>query len=124
MSRAPRRRVRRNRGSKLPARNRWKCIEHLEDRVLLFSDPFFSAKSASIGVDLRLLIENDAGQNMLSLVDQSTGKSVASASLSDINAPVRIVGSNHDDLLSIELGTSFVDQTLPHGILFEAGQGQ
>ncbi|MEQ1826845.1 MAG: hypothetical protein ABL921_12900, partial [Pirellula sp.] len=104
-------------------RNRRRLIEALEERVLLFSDPFYSADQAAVGVELRLLLENQNGVETLALVDRNTNALLASSPISEIDGPVRIVGSSFADHLILALQPIFVESRLPQGIMFQAGAG-
>ncbi|MBI84598.1 MAG: hypothetical protein CMJ81_15505, partial [Planctomycetaceae bacterium] len=92
--------------------------EPLPPRTLL-TDPFYTAGFDSTGFDLTLEIAGDE----LALLKAATGELVASANLSDIDGTIHIVGSGQDDVLHVNLETTFIIDALPHGILFEAGEG-
>jgi hypothetical protein len=92
-------------GRRPARRSRRRFLEVLEQRLLLFSDPFFSADEWPAAVDLQMFVENSSGSDTLTLVDRGSNETLASTPLSDITGPVRIVGSPHDDILSLALPT-------------------
>jgi hypothetical protein len=104
-------------------RSRRGFLEVLEQRLLLFSDPFFSAHEWPAAVDLELFVENSAAGEILTLVDRSSKVALASAPLSDISGPVRMVGLPHDDTLLLALQPLYVNTHLPQRILFDGGAG-
>ena len=85
-------------------------MEALEPRLLLTADPFYSAESQPEHFDLTLRIEDGA---RLTLLDTATSETVASTTLAEITGPVRIVGSNYDDWLRLDLSPTFVAASLP-----------
>ena len=94
----PRRRTSTDRSRYL---NKLGGIEELLPRIMLSAEPFYTAELESTGFDLKLTVVPDSAGDKLALVEAATGEMVASAGLVDIEESIRIVGSNHDDLLRI-----------------------
>ena len=97
-------------------------IEQLEARQLLFADPFFSAASYTEAANLTLRITQADGVETLTLVDDADGE-LATTPLSEITGAVRIVGSDFEDYLHLDIDTGTVAAEISLGVVFEAGAG-
>jgi Ca2+-binding RTX toxin-like protein len=91
-------------------------VESLEERVLLTSNPFYSASSAT---DMTLRIEDVNDIPTLRLVDD-TDTELASEAVSTINAAINISGSTSGDTFMIDIDAATIASDLPLGISFSA----
>src|SRR5262249_9630460 len=108
-------------GKRPPRRTRL-ALEELESRVLLDGDPFYTAATATAPVDLTLRLDNTGGVETLRLFESTQGQ-VASQALSTIADIVRIIGSNFDDRLTVDIDPFDLRTRLPRGVSFDGGLG-
>ncbi|NBX30342.1 hypothetical protein EBR04_07870, partial [bacterium] len=89
---------------------------------MLAGDPFFSAALAQSGFDLSLRVDT-SGEHVLRLVDTNSGDVVAQTPIDAITGPVLIVGSDHGDVLRIDVAPSYLRERVPGGVAFEGRAG-
>jgi hypothetical protein len=99
-------------------------LQPLEERLLLFSELFYQAELDARGLDLTLRIDPSADGDRLILLGTATGAIAATARLSEIDGPLRIIGSDVDDIFRVDGEASAIHARLPHGILLDGNGGQ
>ncbi len=97
-------------------------LEVLEPRITPFSDPFYSAAGSNAAVELFIRIDDTTVEEYLVVLDEQDTV-LASTPLDQITGLARIVGSDFDDVIHLEIDTSTISSDIITGIVIEAGEG-
>jgi hypothetical protein len=98
-------------------------FESLEPRLLLSDTPLYTAELASSAVDLTIRTAMQNNAPVISVIDNTSGDTLATGSLTNLTAPLVIRGSNFDDHITLDIDPAILTSDLAGMVKVEGGGG-